>query len=248
MEKGYWIKNKDDSLAGTLHIPEEKENPPLVIICHGWTGHKNSYREFVEISRDLCQEGFAVYRFDFRGSGESSKDFQEQTHTTMMKDLETVVSEFEENQEIGNEIFLTGHSQGGFISKLFTAKNNDRIQGLISWMGRAYYIKDWWSQRYKNEIEKRGYIYSNDVKITENYYQDSKKYDIKKAFKQIKIPVLLIYGAQDYTVPLDEGERAEENIENAELEVIEGLNHHLNQTDELYYKTLKFLKKQADNT
>ena len=247
MERGYWIKQDEDNLAGTLHLPENKERPPLVILCHGFTGHKNCYGEFVEISRDLCEEGFAVYRFDFRGSGESTREFQEQTHTTMLEDLETVVSEFEDSNEISNEIFLIGHSQGGFIAKLFAAKDNDKIEGLISWMGRAYNIDDWWADRYCNEIEKRGFIYANGEKILLEYYEDSKNYSIEKAFDKIEIPVQLIYGTHDYTVPLDEGERAEQNIENAELEVIEGLNHDFNQTEELYNKTLEFLEKQVDN-
>lgn len=247
METGYWIEQAEDNLAGTLHLPDDRDRPPLVILCHGFTGHKNCYREFVEISRDLCEIGFAVYRFDFRGSGESTREFQEQTHTTMLEDLEKVVSEFEEDEQVGENLFLIGHSQGGFIAKLFAAKNNDRIEGLISWMGRAYDLKDWWSERYRNEIEKRGFIYANGEKILLEYYEDSKNYSIEKAFDKIEIPVQLIYGTHDYTVPLDEGERAEQNIENAELEVIEGLNHDFNQTEELYNKTLEFLEKQVEN-
>jgi len=246
MERGYRITKDQDNIAGTLHLPDNSDNTPLIILCHGFTGHKNCYREFVDISRDLCNEGFAVYRFDFRGSGESTKDFQEQTHTTMLEDLEAVVSEFEENDETGDEIFLIGHSQGGFISKLFASENNDRIQGLISWMGRAYDIEDWWADRYCKEIKKRGFIYANGVKITEEYYQDSKKYSIEESFDNITIPIQLIYGTHDYTVPLDEGERANEKIENSNLEVIEGLNHDLNQTEQLLDKTLEFLKNKSD--
>jgi len=244
MEKGYRIEADRGNLSGTVHLPE-RDDAPLVILCHGFTGHKNSYREFVKISRKLCDEGFAVYRFDFRGSGESTEDFQDQTHTTMLEDLETVVTEFEDSNEVGEEIFLIGHSQGGFIAKLFAAENNDRVEALISWMGRAYDIEDWWAERYKNEIQKRGFIYADEVRITEEYYKDSKKYSIEAAFDQIKIPVLLIYGTHDYNVPLDEGERAEENIETAELEVVEGLNHHFNQTDELYAETLEFLENHS---
>lgn len=246
MELGYRITKDQDNIAGTLHLPDNSDNTPLIILCHGFTGHKNCYREFVDISRDLCNEGFAVYRFDFRGSGESTKDFQEQTHTTMLEDLEAVVSEFEENDETGDEIFLIGHSQGGFISKLFASENNDRIQGLISWMGRAYDIEDWWADRYCKEVKKRGFIYANGVKITEEYYQDSKKYSIEESFDNIEVPVQLIYGTHDYTVPLDEGERANEKIENSNLEVIEGLNHDLNQTEQLLDKTLEFLKNKSD--
>lgn len=246
MERGYRITQGDDSLAGTLHLPEDAERPPLVIMCHGFNTHKNYCREFVEISRDLCNKGFAVYRFDFRGSGESTRDFQEQTHTTMLEDLESVFSKFEESKDVGDEIFLIGHNQGGFIAKLFAAKNNDRIQGLISWMGRAYDVEDWWAERYQNEIKKRGFIYANGEKITEEYYQDSKKYSIEEAFNKIEIPVQLIYGTHDYTVPLDEGEHANEKIANSNLEVIEGLNHDLNQTEEVYSKTLEFLEKHTD--
>jgi pimeloyl-ACP methyl ester carboxylesterase len=246
MENGYWIDKDEDNLAGTLHLPKDQERPPIVVLCHGFTGHKNCYREFVDISRELCDEGFAVYRFDFLGSGESTRDFQEQTHTTMLEDLDSVVSEFEENNDTGDEIFLIGHSQGGFIAKLFTSENNDRIQGLISWMGRAYDIEDWWSDRYCKEIEKRGFIYANGVKITDKYYQDSKKYSIEESFDNIDIPVQLIYGTHDYTVPLDEGERVNENIQNSNLEVIDGLNHDLNQTEQLLDKTLEFLKTKSD--
>src|ERR1700737_4360766 len=67
------------TLRGMEHIPHASSNEklPAVILFHGFTGNKlEPHRLFLKISRALEQLGFACFRFDFLGSGESDGNFE----------------------------------------------------------------------------------------------------------------------------------------------------------------------------
>jgi pimeloyl-ACP methyl ester carboxylesterase len=239
-EKPHWIQLDNGHIVGTLHLPEDGD-APVIVISHGWGGKKSSYDAWIEYSRKLAEEGYAVYRFDFRGSGESSGDFENQTHSRMIEDLGHVVENLSEFDQVGEEIFLAGHSQGGYLSLLFAAEND--VSGVISWMGRTHDLEDWWSEQTKGEMQSRGEITYEGRKITQNYYEDAKKFDIDSRLPEINSPVKLIYGLSDQTVPSYEGEKAAELIPNSDLELIEGLTHHFNQKDEVLQETIEFLNR-----
>ena len=75
-EKFLFFKNKsDEKLAGILHLPKKKRKEGL-ILCHGF-GSSKSARKFTILARYLCQKGFAVFRFDFSGHGDSEGDFED---------------------------------------------------------------------------------------------------------------------------------------------------------------------------
>jgi hypothetical protein len=56
-------------LAGVLDTPADAANVPAVVLCHGPGGVKEQLMP--QISTFLCQAGYAVLRFDYRGWGES---------------------------------------------------------------------------------------------------------------------------------------------------------------------------------
>jgi alpha/beta superfamily hydrolase len=64
------FKSEGKQVIGILHLPKKKKSP-LIILSHGWSGNKlgawNAF--FVKAVREFSKNGFAVLRFDFRGSG-----------------------------------------------------------------------------------------------------------------------------------------------------------------------------------
>src|SRR6187200_2421224 len=70
------LENEGQKIFGILHLPEGLEYPPCVIICHGLGGNKvGHYRVYVDLAERLVQSGIAVFRFDFRGCGDSEGAF-----------------------------------------------------------------------------------------------------------------------------------------------------------------------------
>ena len=71
-----------------------KKNYPLLIFVHGWSGHHlgTHNRFFVIASRYFQRKGFSTLRFDFRGCGNSTMKFEDQTITTQIEDLKEIIS------------------------------------------------------------------------------------------------------------------------------------------------------------
>lgn len=70
--------NKKERITGITHIPDAL-NHNAVIMLHGWTGNMHSHGHFIECAHRLCDAGFLVLRFDFRGSEHSEGNFEDIT-------------------------------------------------------------------------------------------------------------------------------------------------------------------------
>lgn len=118
MKEHYWIESRGKRLSAMMHTPTGVENPPVIILCHGFTGEKVGGSQFLlRIATALEAAGHAVVRFDFAGSGESEGSFE--TDTTMtgwQSDLRQVIRWTKERPAFRKSpLFLLGHSLGGCI-------------------------------------------------------------------------------------------------------------------------------------
>jgi dipeptidyl aminopeptidase/acylaminoacyl peptidase len=220
---------ENQQIVGILHLPNEKRKIPLVVLVHGRSANKLGTWSafFVKAAREFSKNGFAVLRFDFRGSGDSEGRFENQTITSMLKDLDAVITQVSKKYpEIDNsKVCLIGHSQGAYVSFLQATKDK-RIKCLVSWMGRLSDLKEFWSKVWFDEINRKGYIYEWDYKITKKYVRDSLKYNLSKDSIRIKVPTLFIYGELDDLVPPSEGTNFYRKIKSPKkIVIIKELNH-----------------------
>jgi pimeloyl-ACP methyl ester carboxylesterase len=127
------FKNKKDNivLAGTLSIPMDKNNCPVVVLISG-SGPQNrdeelmGHKPFLVLSDHLTKNGIAVLRFDDRGIGKSKGDFKTATTVNFASDVEAAVEYLKTRKEIDkNKIGLIGHSEGGMIAPMVAAKSAD---------------------------------------------------------------------------------------------------------------------------
>ncbi|MFH1462474.1 MAG: alpha/beta fold hydrolase [bacterium] len=221
------FKSEGQQIVGILHFPKIKK-APLVIMAHGWSGNRlgtwNVF--FVRAAREFSKKNFAVLRFDFRGSGDSEGKFENQTTTSMLKDLDNVISQISKFPEIDkNKICLIGHSQGGYISTLQTIKDK-RVKCLILWAGRVSDYEDFVGKPYVAEILRKNYLLIDDYKVGLKYLKDSKKYHLFKDLKKFKVFLGLIYGEADNIVPPSEGLRLYQKVKALkELKILKWLTH-----------------------
>lgn len=204
------FRSAGQQIIGILHLPKAKKRVPLLVFVHGWSGNSlgvwNAF--FVKAARIFAKNGFAVLRFDFRGSGNSEGEFENQTISSMLLDLKNILDQIVKHEAINNnKIALVGHSQGGYLSILHTVKDK-RIKAVILWMGRTADLKDFWSKTIFDDMKRKGYaVWDEYTVLNKKYVADSAKYNSESALRKIDVPIGMIYDELDTIVPSSEGLR-----------------------------------------
>ena len=125
---------------GLLMTPAGPGKHPLVIILHGFPGTERN----LDVAQALRQAGCNVAFFHYRGAWGSPGDF---SFTHVLEDPHAVVEYFKtpevaEQYRIDTDnIFLVGHSMGGFASLLTGAARDDLrgVCGIAPYdFGKAY--------------------------------------------------------------------------------------------------------------
>ena len=131
------------NLSGVLHLSEgaDQRKVPLIVFVHGFMGNKvGEHRLFVKAARYFTDRGYAVFRFDFSGCGESDGDYADVTITKQLSEVQAVLNVVSKLPQVDpNNIILIGHSLGGAVASLTAAKDH-RIRQLIlsSPVGKPY--------------------------------------------------------------------------------------------------------------
>ena len=207
-----FLNRNNQHLAGVLHLPRNSAGPPVIIMSHGFTDDKVSdNRLFVQFSRQAQEEGYAVLRFDYAGSGDSEGDFADMTVSGEMQDLLSAIDFIKTVRELTHSpVYLVGYSLGGAVA-LAVASRDTRVQGFIGWAPASNLIavfhailgKETFLKAFKGEtVECR-----NDSKqfiLKPGFFSDLTQHqplcDIAKLAPR---PVLLIQGTADSKVLLD---------------------------------------------
>lgn len=117
------------TLAGTLTLPQGKGPFPAAILISGsgaqdrdetLAGHK----PFAVIADHLTRKGFAVLRYDDRGTARSTGDFTKATSADFATDANAAFRWLAGHAEIdGGRIGFIGHSEGGMVAPIAMAGN-----------------------------------------------------------------------------------------------------------------------------
>ena len=116
-------------LAGTLTIPQQAGIYPAVILISG-SGPQNrdeellGHKPFLVLADHLTKNGFAVLRYDDRGTAASGGDFATSTSFDFAADAQAAVEYLATRKEINSKkIGLMGHSEGGIIAPMVAGKS-----------------------------------------------------------------------------------------------------------------------------
>lgn len=119
------------NLAGTFSKPKGKGRFPVVILISGSGRHDRDgtmarHRPFLVLSDYLTKQGIAVLRFDDRGFGDSTGDFDQATTADFAQDVLSAVDYLKNRSDIDIEnIGLIGHSEGGIIAPMVARQSED---------------------------------------------------------------------------------------------------------------------------
>ncbi|MFI5149266.1 MAG: alpha/beta hydrolase family protein [Bacteroidia bacterium] len=118
-------------LAGTLSMPSEGTSfPALILITGSGPQDRNEelfgHKPFLLLADYLCRRGFAVLRYDDRGTAKSTGDFASSTTADFAGDVKAAVTYLKSRPEINCHLIgLLGHSEGGMIAPMIASEDKD---------------------------------------------------------------------------------------------------------------------------
>lgn len=127
------FRNVPDSvlLGATLTLPNKEGKFPAVIIQTGSApinrnGESNYHKFTLLIADYLTRNGIAVLRYDSRGIGKSTGNFDKSTPADLAGDLIAGYQYLASRKEInGQKIGIIGHSEGGMVAAIAASQSKD---------------------------------------------------------------------------------------------------------------------------
>ncbi|MDB3905303.1 alpha/beta fold hydrolase [Crocinitomicaceae bacterium] len=129
-------------LAGTLTLPLTQRPSPGIVLVSG-SGPQNrdeeimGHKPFWVLADYLSNLGYAVLRYDDRGTHESKGTFNSATTLDLALDAESAVEYLKHREDVdASKIVVMGHSEGGMICNILGARIED-LSGIISLAGTS---------------------------------------------------------------------------------------------------------------
>lgn len=163
------------NLLGVLHQPEPAKSRGILLVVGGPQYRIGSHRQFVLISRALAAEGYPVFRFDYRGMGDSEGELKGFEHIS--QDITAAIDTFYKEVPSIEKVVIWGLCDAASAAA-FYSPGDQRVEGLVllnpwvrSEQGAAkaylkhYYIKrlftlSFWDKVLKGKFDVSGSLQS----------------------------------------------------------------------------------------
>jgi dienelactone hydrolase len=243
------FENQGDKIIGVLTLPDSKTNS-LILLVHGFTGNMNGPADlYKRLAYKLTENGFAVYRFNFRFTSDDFEEYHKMTITGEVDDLELLIKEFSKKY---NKIGVVGESLGGSISIL---GYSSKVNCLVLFYPAIFYKENianrWSSDEEIRELNEKGvlpWVRSSGQKlyVGKKFIEEVHRLEVFSKIQKIKCPILFIHGNVDSTVSFTESERSFKVAnEPKKIEIIDGAHHgfkdkNYQPSEELQNKAINF--------
>lgn len=268
----FCVEGKEErELWGTLTIPDKILHFP-VVMAHGALGFKD-WAFFPWLASFFAEAGFPVVRFNFSGSGMGPQTdgpfgnleaFQKDTISRQVEDLRSILQCVTTGKFIPDlppmpSVFLWGHSRGGAVC-LLAAGHLPAVKGVATWATIArvnrylYEVKQAWRKQgfFTQESSRTGQLLKYSTDFLEDVEKWGREGDVPTYFHNLDLPVLLVHGSDDSSVPPEESESLAAVNPRAQLSILAGANHKFNSSNpfsgsppvlvEAAQRTVAFLK------
>ncbi|KAE9645706.1 alpha/beta fold hydrolase [Pseudomonas sp. PB103] len=242
-------------LFGSLLLPKSDKPVPVVLIISGSGptdrdgnnpdgGRNDSLKRLAWV---LAKHNIASVRYDKRGVAASlaaTPDERNLSVEAYVADAQAWARKLKADPRFG-PLILLGHSEGAMIATL--AAPNAEATALISLSGTARPIDQVLREQLARSLPPPLMLRSNELldslkaghtdddvpqplqvifrPSVQPYLISLFRQDPAKAFAQLKMPALIIQGSNDIQVGVDDAKLLKASKPDAELVVIEGMNH-----------------------
>ena len=237
-------------VEGTLLAPRQ-ETVPLAIIINGSGPIDRNGNEMMtknnaakKLAEALAKKGIATFRYDKRTlkAQQLNIDEKDMRFDDFIDDAKAVIKRFSELPNYSS-LYIIGHSQGslvgmiaaqekadGFISIAGAGQTIDSL--IVEQIGRQMPGLEESARTAFNELRANGKVkdYNQGLaslfkKSIQPFMFSWMKYDPQQEIKKLKMPVLIINGDNDLQVNTNEAEKLKAAKPDAELVIIENMNH-----------------------
>lgn len=127
-ERAFAFPCEEAWLYGVLALPSQCERKGVLILVGGPQYRVGSHRQFTLLARSLATSGIAVFRFDFRGMGDSEGEAR--TFEDVEDDLRCAIDKFLVEAPLVKELVIWGLCDAASAA-IFYAHQDPRITGLV---------------------------------------------------------------------------------------------------------------------
>jgi len=238
-------------ILGQLYLPGNKSQYPTICVCHGIpSGNPPNPNDggYPELAERICHEGFAVFIFNFRGTGASSGNLDLLGWT---RDLKAVINFLWTLPEVDRlHLSLLGFS-GGAAASVYVASQDKRVSCVVTCACPAefaFFTKADKPQSIVNHFRNIGAIRDNDFPPSiEDWFNNFELISpIKYVAGIASRPLLLVHGSQDEVVAVSDAYRLYAQAgEPKQLTIVDGAGHRLRQNDKAMAIATSWLKSQC---
>ncbi|MCK5440205.1 MAG: alpha/beta hydrolase [Gemmatimonadetes bacterium] len=209
-------------VVADLYAPETRSAAGIVVLCHGFTGHRR-WGFIPWLADRLASGGIEAMSIDFShngrvtAQGQPSEDgfpapelFLRNTLRRECDDLGAVL-DWIAVERPGAPVGLWGHSRGA-AAAILQALSGREIAAIATWAAAA--VADRHTERQKKEWRHSGVLEFNDsgsgvlLKMGVEYLDDirdrASEYDFPVRASELTVPHLIIHGEHDPAIPIDE--------------------------------------------
>lgn len=228
-----------DSIAivGHIYLPDKDTRYPLVCLCHGVpSGNPPDPNDggYPALAERICRENYAVFFFNFRGTGDSGGNMDLLGWT---RDLQAVVDYLYDMEDIdSSQLYLVGFS-GGAATSVYVGSKNRRVSGVAACACPAHFgllTERGEPQEIIDRYRGIGAIRDDDFPPTIEGWFDNLKQVAPLDHVAGIAPrhLLLVHGALDETVPVNHAsELFAKAGEPKQMVVLEEAGHRLRQEE-----------------
>ncbi|MBS1847014.1 MAG: prolyl oligopeptidase family serine peptidase [Actinobacteria bacterium] len=219
-------------LDGELNAPRHTgATSPALVLCHGYPdptiGSPAVGMDLSELgARIATTMGWYVFTFRFRGCGRSGGNF---SLGGWRDDILAAVDHLSSSID-HRTLWLAGFGTGGGLCISAAARITERLDGVAA-MGAPAGFDDWAShtRRLLQHSRNLGVIRDADFPVAGDGWAEQFRSirPVDDAAKLASIPMLLIHGADDESVPVFDSRVLADAHGSAELRVISGAGHGL---------------------
>ncbi|MGB7264947.1 MAG: alpha/beta hydrolase [Terracidiphilus sp.] len=255
-----WLQVEGDRVH---YLAEGPANGPVVVLVHGLGGSAEDWRNLAPY---LAHAGFRVYMPDLLGYGRSEKpaDF-----SYSVRDEAAVVIGFMDALGL-KQVDLGGWSMGGWIVELVAVEHPERVARLMLFDAAGLNVKPEWdtglfTPTTADQLDQLDALLMPQPPHVPSYVardilrlSQKNGWVVKRSLAtmmtaqdvtdnllpRLKMPVLILWGAVDRIVPLNQAETMHRLIPQSELDVFAGCGHlaPLQCTSEMGPKVVKFVE------
>lgn len=244
LTRDFTLEVDELKISARLYLPATDMPYPTVCICHGIpSGIPNpGDRGYPALAEQICQRGFGVLIFNFRGTGASGGNLDILGWT---RDLKAVLDYLCALPEVGKScLCLLGFSAGAAVS-IYVAAADNQVSLVAACACPAEFTKLDKLQSLFSQCRSIGAIRDKDFPPSaEEWFNGFKLVSPINYVAGISPrPLLLVHGSRDDVVDVGQAYRLYERAgEPKQMVIVDGAGHRLRQDDRAMSIVIDWLK------